>query len=100
MQVAAIGIALGGDHILPAIGIENPPQIYQQMRSNKLGAVFSTWIIGNTINNALISTGAFEIYYDGVLLSSKLREGNVPSMENIVVRLRQAMESNGRDKMD
>ena len=42
-------------------------------------------VVGNTINNALTSTGAFEVYYEDALVFSKLETGRMPnSMDEIV----------------
>lgn len=43
----------------------------------------ASWFIGNVLNNALMSTGAFEIYYDGRLVFSKLAEGRLPTREEL-----------------
>lgn len=39
------------------------------MAANRFGAGIGVWFAGNFFTNQLISTGAFEIYYDGQLVS-------------------------------
>jgi hypothetical protein len=46
--------------------------------SNRFGAGIGVWLVGNLVSNQLISTGAFEVYYDGQLVRGaglKSRDG-------------------------
>lgn len=46
-----------------------PPELYQQsVAQNKFGYCMGIWLLGNAVNNGLMSTGAFEVYYDGSLV--------------------------------
>ena len=36
--------------------------------SNRFGVGVGVWFVGNMLTNQLISTGAFEVYYDGQLV--------------------------------
>lgn len=68
VQMGFIGLALGGDQILPLLGVNDPPQLYTRMRENKLQWVMGAWFVGNMVQNSLTSSGAFEIFYDGKLV--------------------------------
>jgi hypothetical protein len=37
--------------------------------ANRFGTGVGVWFVGNMLTNQLISTGAFEVYYDGRLVS-------------------------------
>jgi hypothetical protein len=39
--------------------------------SNRFGAGVGVWFVGNMVSNQLISTGAFEVHYDGRLVSGR-----------------------------
>ena len=57
----------------------------QSLREKKMMIVMGAWFIGNTINNGLTSTGAFEVFVDDSLAFSKLQSGRMPqTMEEIM----------------
>lgn len=84
LQIALIAVIFTGDAIFQAFGFQQPPDMFRKLAENKLGACMAVWFIGNTLTNGLISTGAFEIYYDGKLLFSKLQEGRMPTVGEIL----------------
>jgi hypothetical protein len=57
-----------GDKIFPILGMDAPAVYEQSVAQNKFGYGMGIWFLGNAINNSLMSTGAFEIYYDGNLV--------------------------------
>lgn len=77
-QLAGIVLIVGGDHIFPMLGYVSPPSWYDSLRENRFGAAAGTWIIGNVLQNMLQNTGAFEVYFDGDLIFSKLKENRFP----------------------
>lgn len=83
-QMACIAVAVGGDQLLPMAGIQPPfPQWYLKVQQNRVGAAMGAWVIGNSLNNMLISTGAFEVYVDGNLAFSKLAANRMPSVDEV-----------------
>ena len=57
----------------------------QSLREKKMMIVMGAWFIGNTINNGLTSTGAFEVFVDDSLAFSKLQSGRMPqTMDEIM----------------
>jgi len=48
------------------------PPLYEQIREKKMFVGLGAWIVGNSITQGLTSTGAFEVYYNGQIVSSKL----------------------------
>ena len=69
VQFAGIALVVGGDHIFPRLGFASPPAWYNYLRQNRFGAAAGCWILGNVLQNTLQSTGAFEVYFDGDLVS-------------------------------
>ncbi|CAL5230029.1 g13474 [Coccomyxa viridis] len=90
LQFGGIAVVLGGDRIFPALGMEMP-QVLAQMREKKMGVVMGIWLLGNALQNQLSATGAFEVYFDGKQMHSKLETGRVPSMDELVSSIELAM---------
>lgn len=67
-QMAALAAVLGGERIFPLLGLAQPPAWYAAVSRNRVGAAAGAFIVGNAVNNALVSTGAFEISYGGRLV--------------------------------
>ncbi|BBH06283.1 SELT-like protein precursor [Prunus dulcis] len=78
-QVGIIGTIMAGEHIFSRLGITTPPPWYHSLKANRFGSIASTWILGNFIQSFLQSTGAFEVYCNGELVFSKLKERRFPS---------------------
>lgn len=68
VQVGVIAIIMAGEHIFPRLGYMAPPPWYFSLRSNRFGAIASTWLLGNVLQNYLQSSGAFEVYCNGDLV--------------------------------
>jgi len=66
-QFGVIGIMMAGDHIFPRLGMP-PPQWYHSLRTNRFGAMATTWLIGNFAQSFLQSSGAFEVYCNNDLV--------------------------------
>ncbi|CAL9197618.1 unnamed protein product [Musa hybrid cultivar] len=78
LQIGVIAIITAGDQIFPRLGMAPPPW-YFSLRANRFGAIASTWLFGNFLQSTLQSSGAFEVYCDGELVFSKLKEQRFPS---------------------
>lgn len=92
IQFAGSGLALFGDRILPALGISQMPPALANMQRNKLASCMMFWFIGGTVQQTLLKTGAFEVYFDGRLVYSKLSTGEMPSREYLLSRIDSIME--------
>ena len=99
-STSAIAVTLGGDALFPALGIRTP-DFLKSMQASKLQTCAAAWFLGNTgasraccirltltaayaVYQNLISTGAFEVSYNGRTLFSKLASGAVPQLADIV----------------
>ncbi|KAK9908239.1 hypothetical protein WJX75_004669 [Coccomyxa subellipsoidea] len=89
-QYGTIGALLGGEQLFAALGVP-VPELYQQYKDKKTGIVMGVWLLGNALQNQLISTGAFEVFYDGERVFSKLESGRVPSLDELIDLLEGAM---------
>lgn len=90
--MAGFAIMLFGTQIFTALGMA-PPQWYYAAQERKFMVLFGLFILGNNLNAALTSTGAFEItlidpQQRETLLWSKLQTGNVPSPDAALRLLR------------
>lgn len=66
-QVGLVAIIVAGEHIFPRLGMVPPPWYYS-LRTNRFGALASTWLLGNFLQSSLQSSGAFEVYCNGELV--------------------------------
>ncbi|MQM05717.1 hypothetical protein Taro_038533, partial [Colocasia esculenta] len=78
VQAGVFGIVMAGDQILPRLGYVVLPPWYHSLRANRFGTIASTWLLGNLVQNFLQSSGAFEVYCNGDLVFSKLKEHRFP----------------------
>lgn len=78
-----IVMILSGRDPFPLLGMQTPA-VFNWMVSNKLSACLMLFMLSNTIEGVLMSTGAFEIYMGNDLLWSKLESGRVPSPMELI----------------
>jgi len=107
VQFGLIGVAVAGDYLMTHVFNfpENGPfpPLYETIREKKMFVGMGAWIVGNSITQGLTSSGAFEIYYNGQIVSSKLDppsaafasannnygvgSGGVPSLQYIIQQM-------------
>eukprot|EP00244_Chara_vulgaris_P014886 TRINITY_DN966_c0_g1_i1.p1 TRINITY_DN966_c0_g1~~TRINITY_DN966_c0_g1_i1.p1 ORF type:complete len:141 (+),score=22.48 TRINITY_DN966_c0_g1_i1:589-1011(+) len=90
-QFAAIGIGLIGDRLPLPVQSVIPQGILDLARQNKGMFLGGAFVLGNMLRSALLTTGAFEVYYDGKLIFSKLEQGRFPVEYELVQGLQDAM---------
>ncbi|XP_061358452.1 selT-like protein isoform X2 [Gastrolobium bilobum] len=76
-QTGIIAIIVAGEHIFPRLGMAPPPWYYS-LHANKFRSIASTWLLANFLQSFLQSSGAFEVYCNGELVFSKLKENRFP----------------------
>lgn len=86
-QVAGIGLTLFGDRVLPTLGISETHPLLANLQQNKVFACLAFWFVGGTVQQNLMKTGAFEIYYNGKLIYSKLEKGRLPTRDELSTML-------------
>ena len=79
-----VGIALlfGGSFIFKALGVPEPGY-YIAMKENPVLSFGCLFVI-NSVGASQLSTGAFEIKLDDVIIFSKLQTGRLPQLQDIV----------------
>lgn len=60
------------------------PRIWTYMSTNKMSSTLFILFIANTIDSNMMSTGAFEIFYDDVPIWSKIQSGRMPSAPELL----------------
>lgn len=64
-QMAGFAVVIFGDKVFEMLAMA-PPEFYvQNIAQNRFGAGVGVWFVGNFIQNQLVATGAFEVFYDG-----------------------------------
>lgn len=71
-----------GDKMCAWIG-QPVPAFYQTVQEKKWMAMGVMFFVPNMITQSLLSTGAFEIYVEGVEAFSKLKTGRMPEMNDM-----------------
>jgi len=82
-KIALMALILFGVNPFGYIGI-NTPGVFNWLLSNKLYGCVMLFFVGNAIETYLISTGAFEISYNGLPIWSKLDVGRLPSPQELI----------------
>jgi thioredoxin reductase-like selenoprotein T len=92
VQAVVIAVLLLGErYIFPALRMR-VPQWYRDAERNRTGYIIMAFLLGNMIAANVSKSGAFEVYYDGQLIWSKLNSGQAPHLGAIVRALGQAVQ--------
>lgn len=82
-------VALGDRYLFPALR-RRPPPWYNSLTENRLMTILASFFMGNVLKNSMAQTGAFEVYYHGQLVWSKLQSGRPPHIGHIIKAIRRA----------
>ncbi|DAZ92820.1 TPA: hypothetical protein N0F65_012981 [Lagenidium giganteum] len=82
LQLGGIAMLIVGERIFTMFGADTT--LLQKALDNKL-MCFSVILLLGSISQSILSTGAFEIYFNDELVFSKLAAGRWPSLEEIQV---------------
>lgn len=91
VQYTIIGIMVFGDKLFPMLGMQ-PPPIYEQIKDKKFAIGMSAFFFGNMAQNSLTQTGAFEVFFNGALVASKLESSQMPNLPQLVQSIQSAMQ--------
>ena len=81
------GIFLG-ERAYASLGVETPTFIKSVSESKMQAALMVFWISNIIAANAM-NTGAFEVFYDGEPVTSKLASGTLPRIDVVFQAIRQ-----------
>ena len=89
--MAAMAFAVIGEQACAALGFALPAAVAQQLQEKRFAILMGAWFVGNTLTNSLTNTGAFEVLYGTDVIFSKLATGSMPTIEQIVIGVQEAM---------
>lgn len=89
--MGAVATTFFGEKMFEILGMPRP-EFVQSMQNNKMGSCMGAWFLGNTVSQNLLNTGAFEVYYDGEVIFSKLEQKRLPNIPEIMSGLETAMK--------
>lgn len=74
--------------LLGRAGADDPAPVWlEKLRESKVYSCLMIFFVSNALESTLMSTGAFEIYANEQLISSKLQSGQVPQPNSVVQQL-------------
>jgi len=82
LQFTLIGFVVFGDQLFAALGMQ-APGFYADIRDKKLVFGMGAWFLGNMVQSSLNSTGAFEIFFSGSKVFSKLVKEQMPILTDV-----------------
>lgn len=77
-KILLIGLIVSGQNPFQWLGVETP-NIWSWASSNKFYASIMLFFVSNAIEGQLMSSGAFEVYFNDVPVWSKLETGRIPA---------------------
>jgi len=83
LQLALFGFMLYGESAFSSLNMATPA-FYKTMAENKMMSFMGIWMISNMVQNALLSTQAFEIHHGDTLVWSSLQEQRLPGMADLI----------------
>jgi len=93
-KIVLIVMIVSGRDPFSSFGMSTPG-IVSWALNNKLSSCMMLFLLSNTIESSLISTGAFEISLDNEQIWSKLESGRVPSPGELLQEIEHHLSVNG-----
>uniref|UniRef100_A0A0X3NVQ6 SelT-like protein n=1 Tax=Schistocephalus solidus TaxID=70667 RepID=A0A0X3NVQ6_SCHSO len=78
-----LALTITGVNPFPSLGLETPG-FFTYATENKVSFCLMTFFIGGMIESQLLSTGAFEISFNGIPVWSKLQSSRIPRPEELL----------------
>lgn len=85
MYLVGMVFLLMGNFVFSSLSIP-VPAFYTQLQENKLMTIGGLFLF-NTLTQQLVATGAFEVHLNGQEIFSKLKEGRMPTIDELIDRL-------------
>lgn len=86
-QMVVLACVLVGETVCAVLQVPVPGWM-KDLHSNKFQSAMMTYVFGNFISTNALNTGAFEVFFDGDLISSKLSTGALPKIDVIFKAIR------------
>jgi len=91
LQFFAMLSMLVGDGIWSYVPfVHAPPSWYYGIKANPVPALIGMFILVPTMASSMVTTGAFEVELDGIVIFSKIATGAFPQGTEMVMKLMQA----------
>lgn len=84
-QMAGFGVLFFGSLIFQMMKMPEPDAV-KWMSENKMNSFCLIFMMG-FMSTQLMATGAFEVYYNGNVIYSKLDDGRIPHVQDLVRNL-------------
>jgi selT/selW/selH-like putative selenoprotein len=88
-QISVFTTMILGESIKPFLINIVPGYLIDWIIENKLLSLIISFFAGNILQSNISNTGAFEIFYNGNQIWSKLQTGNVPNINQLIMLLNQ-----------
>lgn len=88
-QISVFTTMILGESIKPFLINIIPNYLIDWIIENKLLSLIISFFAGNILQSNISNTGAFEIFYNGNQIWSKLQTGNVPNINQLIMLLNQ-----------
>ena len=89
IQILIFSIMIMGNSIKPFLNSVISDNYIDWISENKLRSFIIMFFVGNFLQNFISNTGAFEIFYNGNQIWSKIQNGNVPNINQLIQILNQ-----------
>lgn len=86
-QMVLLACVLFGEALCAVLKVPVPGWM-KDLHANKFQSAMMTYVFGNFISTNALNTGAFEVFFDGDLISSKLSTGALPKIDVIFNAIR------------
>jgi len=85
VKFALLALIVLGEYVQLFQRLEiDPPSAYVWAKENKIMSCMMIFFLGNSIEGALLQTGAFEISFNGMPVWSKLKTGRLPNADELM----------------
>ena len=89
IQILIFSIMIMGNSIKPFLNSVISDSYIDWIIENKLLSLIISFFAGNILQSNISNTGAFEIFYNGNQIWSKIQNGNVPNINQLIQILNQ-----------
>lgn len=97
-KIAILGMIYGDVNPFNYLQMETP-QIWTVMTSSKISASLFILFATNSIESHIMSTGAFEIFYNDIPIWSKMTTGRMPSGQELLQQIGSQYNLGAKSKM-
>ena len=99
-QFGTIAGVLFGEGLCRALGVPAPAFLSGPfLTEHRVPVLAGAWLGGGTISQSLLKTQAFEVYFDGTVVTSKLETGHMPRPDEILGGIRERLAKEEKEAL-